>query len=93
CDKLGIKLHTANFAAEYWDNVFEHFLLEYKAGRTPNPDVLCNREIKFKAFLDYATDLGADKIATGHYVRSVASGGDTQLLKGLDNNKDQSYFL
>ena len=93
CDKLGIKLHTANFAAEYWDNVFEHFLLEYKAGRTPNPDVLCNREIKFKAFLDYATDLGADKIATGHYVRSVESGGDTQLLKGLDNNKDQSYFL
>ena len=93
CDKLGIKLLTANFAAEYWDNVFEHFLLEYKAGRTPNPDVLCNREIKFKAFLDYATDLGADKIATGHYVRSVASGGDTQLLKGLDNNKDQSYFL
>ena len=72
CDKLGIKLLTANFAAEYWDNVFEHFLLEYKAGRTPNPDVLCNREIKFKAFLDYATDLGADKIATGHYVRSVA---------------------
>lgn len=93
CDKLGIKLHTANFAAEYWDNVFEHFLLEYKAGRTPNPDVLCNREIKFKAFLDYATDLGADKIATGHYVRSAESGGDTQLLKGLDNNKDQSYFL
>src|SRR5210317_181930 len=73
CDKLGIKLHTANFAAEYWDNVFEHFLHEYKAGRTPNPDVLCNREIKFKAFLDYATDLGADKIATGHYVRSVTS--------------------
>lgn len=93
CDKLGIKLHTANFAAEYWDNVFEHFLLEYKAGRTPNPDVLCNREIKFKAFLDYATDLGADKIATGHYARSVESGGDTQLLKGLDSNKDQSYFL
>ena len=84
CDKLGIKLLTANFAAEYWDNVFEHFLLEYKAGRTPNQDVLCNREIKFKVFLDYATDLGADKIATGHYVRSVASGGDTQLLKGLD---------
>ena len=93
CDKLGIKLHTANFSAEYWDNVFEHFLLEYNAGRTPNPDVLCNREIKFKAFLDYATDLGADKIATGHYVRSVESGGDTHLLKGLDNNKDQSYFL
>ena len=68
-DKLGIKLHKANFAAEYWDNVFEHFLEEYKAGRTPNPDILCNREIKFKAFLDYALFLGADYIATGHYVR------------------------
>ena len=93
CDKLGITLHTANFAAEYWDNVFEHFLLEYKAGRTPNPDVLCNREIKFKAFLDYATDLGADKIATWHYVRSIDRAGITHLLKGLDGNKDQSYFL
>ena len=69
CDRIGIKLHTANFAAEYWDNVFEHFLAEYKAGRTPNPDILCNREIKFKAFLDYALMLGADLIATGHYVR------------------------
>ena len=68
-DKLGIKLHTANFAAEYWDNVFEHFLEEYKAGRTPNPDILCNKEIKFKAFLEYALALGADFIATGHYVR------------------------
>ena len=66
-DRLGIKLHTANFASEYWDNVFEHFLEEYKAGRTPNPDILCNREIKFKAFLEYALTLGADKIATGHY--------------------------
>ena len=66
CDRIGIKLHTANFAAEYWDNVFEHFLAEYKAGRTPNPDILCNREIKFKAFLDYALMLGADLIATGH---------------------------
>ena len=93
CDELGITLHTANFAAEYWDNVFEHFLREYQAGRTPNPDVLCNREIKFKAFLDYATDLGADKIATGHYVRSVDEAGVTHLLKGLDGNKDQSYFL
>lgn len=93
CDKLGIKLHTANFAAEYWDNVFEHFLHEYGAGRTPNPDVLCNREIKFKAFLDYATDLGADLIATGHYVRTASKDGATQLLKGLDDNKDQSYFL
>ncbi|MGE8313113.1 MAG: MnmA/TRMU family protein, partial [Pseudomonas protegens] len=93
CDKIGIKLHTANFAAEYWDNVFEHFLAEYKAGRTPNPDILCNREIKFKAFLDYAMMLGADLIATGHYVRRRDIDGRTELLKGLDPNKDQSYFL
>lgn len=93
CDKLGIPLDTANFAAEYWDNVFEHFLKEYQAGRTPNPDVLCNREIKFKAFLDYALSLGADYIATGHYVRKQQVGNSTQLLKGLDDNKDQSYFL
>ena len=70
CDKLGITLHTANFAADYWDNVFEHFLDEYRAGRTPNPDILCNREIKFKVFLDYAQILGADAIATGHYTRA-----------------------
>ncbi|GJM12988.1 MAG: tRNA-specific 2-thiouridylase MnmA [Pseudohongiella sp.] len=93
CDSLGIKLLTANFAAEYWDNVFEHFLKEYSAGRTPNPDVLCNREIKFKAFLEYATELGADYIATGHYVRKRSIDGATHLLKGLDDNKDQSYFL
>lgn len=93
CDKIGIKLHTANFAAEYWDSVFEHFLAEYKAGRTPNPDILCNREIKFKAFLDYAMMLGADLIATGHYVRRRDIDGRTELLKGLDPNKDQSYFL
>ena len=93
CDKLGIELHAANFAAEYWDNVFEHFLAEYKAGRTPNPDVLCNREIKFKAFLDYAQTLGADLIATGHYVRKQEDQGHTYLLKGSDSNKDQSYFL
>jgi tRNA-specific 2-thiouridylase len=93
CDKLSIKLHTANFAAEYWDNVFEHFLVEYKSGRTPNPDILCNKEIKFKAFLDYASTLGADYIATGHYVRRADENGQTYLLKGLDNNKDQSYFL
>ena len=92
-DKLGIKLHTANFASEYWDNVFEHFLAEYKAGRTPNPDILCNREIKFKVFLDYATLLGAEKIATGHYCRVRHINGRTTLLKGLDPNKDQSYFL
>ncbi|MDP3534836.1 MAG: tRNA 2-thiouridine(34) synthase MnmA [Halomonas sp.] len=93
CAKLGIKLHTANFAAEYWDNVFEHFLAEYKAGRTPNPDILCNREIKFKVFLEYAEMLGADKIATGHYVRQGVREGRPRLLKGLDGNKDQSYFL
>lgn len=93
CDKLGIKLHTANFASEYWDNVFEHFLSEYRAGRTPNPDVLCNREIKFKVFLQYASMLGADYIATGHYARSKKHDNETWLLKGLDPNKDQSYFL
>ncbi|HAT3808425.1 TPA: tRNA 2-thiouridine(34) synthase MnmA [Morganella morganii] len=94
CDKLGIELLTINFAAEYWDNVFAHFLEEYKAGRTPNPDILCNKEIKFKAFLEYAAeDLGADYIATGHYVRRRDINGTTQLLRGLDNNKDQSYFL
>ncbi|WP_410681571.1 tRNA 2-thiouridine(34) synthase MnmA [Avibacterium paragallinarum] len=94
CDKLGIKLHKINFAAEYWDNVFEHFLAEYKAGRTPNPDILCNKEIKFKAFLEYAAeDLGADYIATGHYVRRRDHNGKAQLLRGLDPNKDQSYFL
>ncbi len=93
CDKLGIKLHTANFAAEYWDRVFEHFLAEYQAGRTPNPDILCNKEIKFKAFLDYALVLGADYIATGHYTRRSADTDCAQLLKGLDPNKDQSYFL
>ncbi|MBV4366241.1 tRNA 2-thiouridine(34) synthase MnmA [Erwinia sp. BNK-24-b] len=94
CDKLGIHLHTVNFAAEYWDNVFEHFLEEYKAGRTPNPDILCNKEIKFKAFLEFAAeDLGADFIATGHYVRRQDVAGKSQLLRGLDDNKDQSYFL
>lgn len=94
CDKLGMKLHKVNFAAEYWDNVFEHFLEEYKAGRTPNPDILCNKEIKFKAFLEFAAeDLGADYIATGHYVRRQDSNGQSQLLRGLDGNKDQSYFL
>ncbi|SDK81871.1 tRNA (5-methylaminomethyl-2-thiouridylate)-methyltransferase [Modicisalibacter muralis] len=98
CEKLGITLHTANFAAEYWDNVFEHFLAEYQAGRTPNPDILCNREIKFKVFLDYAEMLGAEHIATGHYVRrgqvrEDQREGQALLLKGLDSNKDQSYFL
>ena len=94
CDKLGIKLHKINFAAEYWDNVFEHFLSEYKAGRTRNPDILCNKEIKFKAFLEYAAeDLGANYIATGHYVRRRGADDNAQLLRGLDANKDQSYFL
>lgn len=94
CDKLGIPLHTANFAMEYWDRVFEHFLDEYKSGRTPNPDILCNKEIKFKAFLDYASQLGADYIATGHYCRRGQTNQETALLlRGLDANKDQSYFL
>jgi tRNA-specific 2-thiouridylase len=93
CDRIGIHLHSANFAAEYWDRVFEHFLAEYRAGRTPNPDILCNKEIKFKAFLDYALVLGADYIATGHYARTQRCGEQAQLLKGLDPNKDQSYFL
>lgn len=90
-DTLGVELHRVNFAAEYWDDVFEHFLSEVNAGRTPNPDILCNREIKFRAFLDYARDLGADLIATGHYVRRMA--GKNPLYRGLDRNKDQSYFL
>jgi len=93
CDTLGIKLHTANFSAEYWDNVFEYFLSEYKAGRTPNPDILCNREIKFKVFLEYAQMLGAHKIATGHYARTLLRDGRTYLQKGFDENKDQTYFL
>ncbi|WOH38338.1 tRNA 2-thiouridine(34) synthase MnmA [Thalassotalea fonticola] len=95
CEKLGIELHTINFAAEYWDNVFEYFLEEYKAGRTPNPDIMCNKEIKFKAFLEFACeDLGADYIATGHYVqRRTDASGKFEMLRGLDSNKDQSYFL
>jgi len=94
CDKLGIELKTVNFAAEYWDEVFEVFLSEFKAGRTPNPDILCNKHVKFKAFLNYATeDLGAEYIATGHYARVAEKNGEFQLLKGLDPNKEQSYFL
>lgn len=93
-DKLGIELHTINFAAEYWDNVFEYFLDEYRAGRTPNPDIMCNKEIKFKAFLEFAAeDLGADYIATGHYVRRTNVDGHWKMIRGLDSNKDQSYFL
>jgi len=92
-DKLGIELLTMNFASEYWERVFEHFLTEYRAGRTPNPDILCNKEIKFRAFLDHALEHGADKIATGHYARINEVDGLFQLLRGVDNNKDQSYFL
>ncbi len=93
-DDLGIKLHTVNFSSEYWDNVFEYFLEEYRSGRTPNPDIMCNKEIKFKAFLEYAIDLGADYIATGHYARIDRSDrAKIKMLKGLDNNKDQTYFL
>ncbi len=90
---LGIKLHTVSFSQQYWDRVFAHFLDEYRAGRTPNPDILCNKEIKFKAFLEHARSLGADKIATGHYARCEQKAGQTRLLKGLDHSKDQSYFL
>jgi len=93
CDRLDIPLHTVNFSSEYWDNVFEYFLNEYRSGRTPNPDIMCNREIKFKAFLEHAQTLGASRIATGHYVRSKKDGEQTQLLKGCDADKDQSYFL
>lgn len=92
CDLLGIPLHTANFSSEYWDNVFDHFLKEYRAGRTPNPDILCNREIKFNVFREYAEILGADRIATGHYVRLEES-PEPRLLKGVDQGKDQTYFL
>jgi len=92
-DVLGIEIEHVNFAADYKDRVFAEFLREYQAGRTPNPDVLCNAEIKFKAFLDHALRLGAEKIATGHYARVRHRGGRFELLKGLDPLKDQSYFL
>jgi tRNA-uridine 2-sulfurtransferase len=93
CGRLGIPFHARNFAAEYWDGVFEHFLAEYRAGRTPNPDVLCNREIKFKTFLDEARALGAEKIATGHYARVDFLDGRYRLLRAVDASKDQTYFL
>ena len=92
-DVLGIEIEHVNFAAEYKDRVFAEFLREYSAGRTPNPDVLCNAEIKFKAFLDHALRLGAEMIATGHYARVRERDGKFELLKGLDSAKDQSYFL
>ena len=94
-DVIGIEIEHVNFAADYKDRVFAEFLHEYQAGRTPNPDILCNAEIKFKSFLDHAMRLGAEKIATGHYarVRSNEETGQHELLKGLDPSKDQSYFL
>ena len=90
CDQIDIPYYSVDFAKEYWDRVFTLFLNEYKAGRTPNPDVLCNREIKFKAFLDFAMKAGAEKMATGHFVQTD---GEGHLLRGVDPNKDQSYFL
>ncbi len=92
-DVIGIELEAVNFAAEYKDRVFAEFLREYSAGRTPNPDVLCNAEIKFKAFLDHAIKLGAEHIATGHYARVREREGQFELLRGVDPGKDQSYFL
>lgn len=91
--QLSIPLHTINFSSEYWDNVFQYFLEEYQAGRTPNPDVLCNREIKFKAFLNHALDLGADGIATGHYARTLVKEDGIHMCRAKDENKDQTYFL
>jgi tRNA-specific 2-thiouridylase len=93
CKKLSITLRTINFSHEYWERVFSHFLSEHQAGRTPNPDVLCNKEIKFKEFLEFADSLGADFIATGHYVRRGENGPLATLMKGIDAAKDQSYFL
>ena len=93
CTKIGIPYFSVNFAKEYLDRVFSHFLEEYKAGRTPNPDVLCNREIKFGPFLEYAKKLGAEKIATGHYANVEEKDGLFYLKKAVDQNKDQTYFL
>ncbi|MDR1057135.1 MAG: tRNA 2-thiouridine(34) synthase MnmA [Coxiellaceae bacterium] len=93
CDILNIKLHTVDFSSEYWHKVFQRFLDEYVSGRTPNPDVLCNKEIKFRAFLDHAKSLGADFMATGHYARKITSDNKELLLKALDSSKDQTYFL
>jgi len=93
CEQLNIAFHCVNFAHEYWREVFHHFLHEYREGRTPNPDILCNKEIKFKAFLNYAKNRGADCIATGHYARIHSGKKALRLLKGIDQQKDQSYFL
>lgn len=92
--QIGIPYYSVNFEKEYWDKVFQYFLDEYKKGRTPNPDVMCNKEIKFKAFLDYAMDLGADYVATGHYAQVKRDeDGTVHMLRGVDDNKDQTYFL
>jgi tRNA-specific 2-thiouridylase len=93
CNQIGIPYYAVNFEKQYWDKVFTYFLEEYKAGRTPNPDVMCNKEIKFKAFLEHAINLGADYVATGHYARVVYRDGEYKMLRGLDENKDQTYFL
>ena len=93
CDQLNIPLHKANFSDEYWDRVFKEFLSEHEKGRTPNPDILCNREIKFKSFLDYAIKIGADHIATGHYARLDHKSDHSILMRSKDLNKDQTYFL
>jgi len=93
CDQLDIRLHCVNFSKEYWDAVFTHFLNDYQKGITPNPDVLCNKEIKFKAFFNHALSLGADYIATGHYAKVTLDNGTTKLQKAKDRSKDQTYFL
>ena len=93
CEVLNIPLRTMNFSAEYWDRVFAYFLESYQAGRTPNPDILCNKEIKFRCFLQHARETGSDFIATGHYARIVRKQGRNFLYKGKDTAKDQSYFL
>lgn len=93
CNQIGIPYYAVNFEKQYWDKVFTYFLDEYKAGRTPNPDVMCNKEIKFKAFLEHALALGADYLATGHYARVEERDGNVRMLRGMDNNKDQTYFL
>src|SRR5690625_2815760 len=92
-NQIGIPYYSVNFEKEYWDKVFTYFLDEYRAGRTPNPDVMCNKEIKFKAFLDYALSIGADYVATGHYAQIRHTNKKTELLRGVDTNKDQTYFL
>ncbi|WP_153732994.1 tRNA 2-thiouridine(34) synthase MnmA [Sporosarcina obsidiansis] len=93
CDHIGIPYYSVNFEKQYWDKVFTYFLDEYKAGRTPNPDVMCNKEIKFNAFLEHAKSLGADFLATGHYAQVVEREDGVAMLRGVDNNKDQTYFL